>query len=141
MAAGGEFFSSDNYLGTCPGEVTEYSNAGVGLLGYVVELVSGVPFDEFVDQQIFAPLQLAQTSFRLADLDPSTLAVPYDRVDGGFRPMAQYGFPTYPDGLIRSPPAELGRFLAMMAQRGALEGYAHCLRAVGRPHDRGSGRR
>ncbi len=47
-----------------PGEVSAYSNYGASLAGYLVEQVSGVPFEENVEMQILAPLGMADSSFR-----------------------------------------------------------------------------
>src|SRR3984885_8452265 len=38
-----------------PGTVPAYSNYGVGIAGYIVQRVSGQPFEEYVEQHIFAP--------------------------------------------------------------------------------------
>lgn len=46
------------------GEVPAYSNYGTALAGYVVERVSGQPFDDFVDARIFAPLGMEHSSMR-----------------------------------------------------------------------------
>ena len=47
-----------------PGQQIIYSNFGMALAGYLVEVVSGVPFDEYVEQNIFKPLDMAHSSFR-----------------------------------------------------------------------------
>ena len=47
-----------------PGEVPAYSNYGAALAGYIVQRTSGVPFDDYVEQHIFAPLGMAHASFR-----------------------------------------------------------------------------
>jgi CubicO group peptidase (beta-lactamase class C family) len=41
-----------------------YSNYGAALAGYIVQRVSGEPFDSYVERQIFAPLAMAHSSFR-----------------------------------------------------------------------------
>jgi CubicO group peptidase (beta-lactamase class C family) len=40
-----------------PGEKYEYSNVGFGLLGFLVERLSGEPFDVFTKRSIFDPLE------------------------------------------------------------------------------------
>jgi CubicO group peptidase (beta-lactamase class C family) len=42
-----------------PGTEYNYSNAGYIALGYVIEQVSGVPYDEFVRDNIFTPLGMS----------------------------------------------------------------------------------
>jgi len=46
------------------GTVSGYSNYAASLAGYIVERVSGMPFDDYIEQRIFAPLAMKQSSFR-----------------------------------------------------------------------------
>jgi CubicO group peptidase (beta-lactamase class C family) len=47
-----------------PGKVPAYSNYGASLAGYLVQRVSGIPFDDYVEQKIFQPLGMTQSTFR-----------------------------------------------------------------------------
>ncbi len=47
-----------------PGKVPAYSNYATALAGYIVQRVSGEPFDEYVERHIFAPLGMEHASFR-----------------------------------------------------------------------------
>ena len=122
LVPGGDYYDADgNFKADCPGEVNVYSNIAVGLLGHVVEEVSGTSFEELCRQRIFAPLEMDQTSFRLADLEVDGIAMPYDGRDT-FRPHGHNGFPTFPDGLLRTSVPHLARFLAMFAELGVYRG-------------------
>jgi len=56
-----------------PGERYAYSNSGFVLLGLVVEAVSGVPYQQFVQDNIIASCKLAHTDFyRMDSLPPNT---------------------------------------------------------------------
>ncbi|MFC9086114.1 serine hydrolase domain-containing protein [Nocardiopsis dassonvillei] len=46
-----------------PGRFTAYSNHGNGLAGYVVQEVSGQPFEEYVAQNLFEPLGMDRSAF------------------------------------------------------------------------------
>ena len=46
------------------GSVSGYSNYGASLAGYIVERVSGMPFDDYIEQRLFAPLAMKNASFR-----------------------------------------------------------------------------
>ena len=46
-----------------PGSRWGYSTAGFDVLGRVVEVVAGVPFDEFLQKRVFDPLGMKDTSF------------------------------------------------------------------------------
>lgn len=46
------------------GEIMAYSNYATGLAGYIVELVSGMEFEDYVEENIFQPLEMTSSSFR-----------------------------------------------------------------------------
>ena len=46
-----------------PGKIVAYSNYGATLAGYVVERVSGEPFDQYVAEHIFKPLDMQHSTF------------------------------------------------------------------------------
>lgn len=46
------------------GTTPAYSNWATTLAGYIVQRVSGLPFDTYVEQRIFAPLDMRTASFR-----------------------------------------------------------------------------
>ncbi|MEO9079069.1 MAG: serine hydrolase domain-containing protein [Rhodanobacter sp.] len=46
-----------------PGEIGAYSNYGATLAGYIVQRVSGEPFDQYVDEHIFKPLGMSHSTF------------------------------------------------------------------------------
>lgn len=45
-----------------PGKVAAYSNYGAALAGYIVERVSGRPFNQYVDENIFKPLGMTHST-------------------------------------------------------------------------------
>jgi CubicO group peptidase (beta-lactamase class C family) len=47
-----------------PGKQMSYSNRGMALAGVIVETVSGIPFYEYVEENIFIPLKMRHSSFR-----------------------------------------------------------------------------
>ena len=46
-----------------PGVITSYSNYGTALAGYIVEVVSGLPFETYVKDYIFNPLRMTHSTF------------------------------------------------------------------------------
>jgi len=46
-----------------PGTTPAYSNYGASLAGYIVQRVSGEPFDDYVARHIFAPLGMTHSTF------------------------------------------------------------------------------
>jgi CubicO group peptidase (beta-lactamase class C family) len=47
-----------------PGEIYSYSNYAYALAGYVVESVTGMPFEDYVEANIFKPLGMVNSSFK-----------------------------------------------------------------------------
>jgi CubicO group peptidase (beta-lactamase class C family) len=47
-----------------PGTTAAYSNYGATLAGYMVQRISGMPFDDYVEKNIFAPLEMMHSTFR-----------------------------------------------------------------------------
>jgi len=60
-----------------PGEECCYSNSGYVLLGLVVEAVSGVSYQKFVQDEIIVPCELAHTGFFRMDSLPENTAIGY----------------------------------------------------------------
>jgi CubicO group peptidase (beta-lactamase class C family) len=70
-----------------PGDDWEYSLSD-DVLGYLVEKVSGMPFDQFLEQRIFKPLGMKDTYFFLPDEKVSRLAAAYTYYpDKGLQPF------------------------------------------------------
>ncbi len=57
----------------------EYSNTGFSFLAAIVELRSGRAYEEFVRDQLFAPLEMASTGYFARGVDRERLAVGYGR--------------------------------------------------------------
>jgi CubicO group peptidase (beta-lactamase class C family) len=53
----------DKPLEFAPGEKWAYSNSGYILLGAVIEKVSGTSYEDFIEQEIFAPLRMTRSSY------------------------------------------------------------------------------
>jgi CubicO group peptidase (beta-lactamase class C family) len=68
-----------------PGEVWEYS-ASVDVLGRVIEVVSGMDLDRFVEERITKPLGMSSTGFYVREADQGRLAQPQADPATGKRP-------------------------------------------------------
>jgi CubicO group peptidase (beta-lactamase class C family) len=72
-------------LANQPGEVWEYSVA-VDVLGRVIEVVSGMDLDRFVEERITKPLGMSSTGFFVREADQGRLAQPQVDPATGKRP-------------------------------------------------------
>ena len=46
-----------------PGTKTVYANAGLNTVGRIIEVVSGMPYEQFLDERLFKPLGMKDTTF------------------------------------------------------------------------------
>ncbi|NEO07168.1 serine hydrolase domain-containing protein [Moorena sp. SIO3I8] len=69
-----------------PGELYVYGDVGLALAGYLVEVVAGIPFSEYIDQTILQPLDMSQSSFQqpLPSQLAANLAVGYQYKNGNY---------------------------------------------------------
>ena len=64
-----------------PGEKWQYSNGGYAVLGRVIELVSGLSYEEYVQRHVFAPAGMRRTS--AGPREPYALGHTFMRRGGG----------------------------------------------------------
>jgi len=84
LVTGGSHYSSGNYNNIQPGTYFNYSNLNYGILGTIVEKVSGMRFDEYCRQHIFLPLGI-QGSFNVNHISNiDNVAVLYRKVSGSW---------------------------------------------------------
>jgi CubicO group peptidase (beta-lactamase class C family) len=106
-----------------PGEIPAYSNYGVGLASYVVQRVSGEPFEQYVQEHIFVPLGMTHSSF-YQPLQKSIANLPSD----GYRenttkpPVGFEIFNPVGAGGISSSAGDMGRFGQALLNGGELDG-------------------
>jgi CubicO group peptidase (beta-lactamase class C family) len=118
-----------------PGTKWAYCNAGIDTLGRIIEVVSGRPYEEFLQKQIFQPLGMVDTTFYPTPQQLERLAPTYAKRDGklvpdpnaiiALPPGARYPIPA---GGLYSTGADLARFYRMMLNQGTL-GEARVLSA------------
>ena len=73
-----------------PGTMMSYSNPGYNVLGYIIEKVSGMPWDKYLVEQIFLPLNMRNSLFDLDGTHRPSFATGYDFQKGEYRPMPFY---------------------------------------------------
>ncbi len=116
----GKFFSVNNFSNKRPGTNEDYSNLASALVGYLVERISQTPFDEYCKNNIFIPLGMTKTEWRLSLTPIEELAVPYSSDIKNANP--HYTFPDYPNGGLRTTVLDLSLFLRTVIQNGTLNG-------------------
>lgn len=99
-----------------PGTRGSYSNPGYAIAGYLVEKISGRPYEDFIAERTFAPLGMTTSSFRLTPEDEPLLAKGYRGRSGPPVPYSQIYL--RPAGNLHTSPRELGSFVQALLNWG-----------------------
>jgi CubicO group peptidase (beta-lactamase class C family) len=116
-----------------PGERWRYTQSGINAAARIVEVVSGMTFDTFVEKRIFDPLGMPNTTFYPTPEQRARLATPYARNnDTGAleavppRPAyAAHERPPLGNGGLYSTAPDYARFARMLLNRGSLDGHRY----------------
>ncbi|MEZ5709445.1 MAG: serine hydrolase domain-containing protein [Blastomonas sp.] len=112
-----------------PGTHWSYS-VGLDLMGRVIELVSGQPFDAFLQHNIFGPLDMTSTWFQVPESEMARLSTNYFPLGDTLIPVdpgddsVYFDKPAFPfggAGLVSSA-RDYDRFLGMLTGMGQLHG-------------------
>jgi CubicO group peptidase (beta-lactamase class C family) len=119
----GHDYDAANFLAVAPGDTTEYCNTCYALLGYLAEVISGVPFARLSDSLLFRPLGMRDTHWFVKDFAAGKPATPYRYAkDTGWIAYGQNGYPDWPAGTLRTSLRDLSRFLTTYVSGGAVSG-------------------
>ncbi|MFW5707681.1 MAG: serine hydrolase domain-containing protein, partial [Bacteroidota bacterium] len=102
-----------------PGEVMAYSNYGPVLAGYITERISGMPFEAYVQQNIFVPLGMNSSTFYqpLQENHAKNMVTAYRKVDGEYLP-ARFEHMPAPAGGLSTTAQDMVLFMTAMLNGG-----------------------
>jgi CubicO group peptidase (beta-lactamase class C family) len=121
-----------------PGEKWKYTQSGINAASRIVEVVSGMTFDAFVQQRIFDPLGMKDTTFYPSDAQRARLVTAYARNKGtgvleAVPPRADFGprdRPPQGNGGLYSTALDYARFCQMLLNGGTFEGRRYLSEAA-----------
>lgn len=67
-----------------PGEKFEYSNANYTVLQLIIEDVTGISFEEYMQKKLFKPLKMINSTFSVENINDKILATGYDNIGKAF---------------------------------------------------------
>ena len=105
-----------------PGTVQRYCNLGYALAAYVVEEVSGQPFDQYVSEQILKPLGMSDSGYLLSLPLPDEMATGYFYEKRAQVPQPMDYDSDYPGGSMVSTADDLARFMLAHLEGGCYAG-------------------
>ena len=110
-----------------PGSKWAYSSSGIAVLGRVIEVVSGLPYEIFMQQRVFEPLEMVDSSYFTNRAKVDRIPTMYNLEEGQLvkdvmdvtRPGQKYSAPEF--GMF-STAEDLRHFCQMMLNRGSWKG-------------------
>lgn len=105
-----------------PGTTPAYSNYATATAGYIVQRISGKPFEQYVADNIFTPLGMKHTTF--VQPLPDDLK---DLMSGGYEKASQPAKPfefveAFPAGSVSTTAQDMTNFMLAHLQNGTFEG-------------------
>lgn len=117
-----------------PGSDYQYSNAGINTIGRIIEVVSSMSYEKFLQTRIFEPLGMKDTTFWPSDVQLTRLAKSYKPEETArlFEEtvITQLHYPLndrkrrfpMPAGGLFSTASDLAKFCQMVLSKGSYEG-------------------
>jgi CubicO group peptidase (beta-lactamase class C family) len=115
-----------------PGSKWSYCNSGINTLGRIVEVVSGIPFAEFMQRRLFDPLDMDDTTFWPSERQVRRIAKSYQPGTNGLAeteifflkgPLPSKKRTPFPAGGLFSTARDVSRFYQMMLNGGEFKSH------------------
>ena len=103
-----------------PGLLASYSNHGTAIAGYIVEEVSGMPWEDYIEQHLLEPLDMHDTTVRQPAEEklPPEISAGYKYDHGRFvRQKFEY-VPPAPAGSVSASAGDIAKFMIAHLQNG-----------------------
>ena len=104
-----------------PGTITSYSNYGFALAGYIVQEMSGISFEQYVEDEILVPLGMNRTTFK----QPLPQYLIVDMSTGFDEEKTPYGFEYVtipPAGSCSSTAVDMSKYMIALLNNGIYNG-------------------
>ena len=124
-----------------PDSKYQYSNAGINTAGRIIEVVSGMPYARFMEERLFKPLKMKDTTFWPSSKQVQRLAKSYkaNEAKTGLEEttVTQLRYPLtdrtrepMPAGGLFSTASDVARFCQMILNGGTLDGKRYLSEAA-----------
>ena len=102
---------------TAPGKVTRYSNAGLAVVGRVLEVVSGIQYEDLPQQRLFRPLGMSNSGFSKARA-PAPVYSEMASYDGPRFAAPRFDLGMSPAGNLYTNANDLSKLAQMLLRAG-----------------------
>ncbi len=102
-----------------PGSRMAYCNSGPPVAAYIVQAITGQSFEDYVQENFFAPMGMRTMTYRLsADVEASGVTL----YDNGNTPQDYWHIIMRPSGSINASSADMLKMVSFFVNRGAMNG-------------------
>ncbi|WP_245779433.1 serine hydrolase domain-containing protein [Halostagnicola kamekurae] len=107
-----------------PGSIVSYSNYGAALAAQVVADVTGTPFERYVRENVFDPLEMDTATFEqpVPDESGTTVATGYTTLTGTPTESPGLNFELAPAGSMSATTTEMAQFVRAHLNGGVVDG-------------------
>jgi CubicO group peptidase (beta-lactamase class C family) len=99
-----------------PGTRMSYSNPGNAVAGYLIEKITGKPFDQYIRETLLRPMGMEHADYPFTDANRALLATAYE---GNSPKASAYPFIYLrPAGDLKASPGELAKLVQFLLRRG-----------------------
>lgn len=107
-----------------PGTFSSYSNYATALAGYIVQRASGIPWDDYIEQRVLAPLGMTQTATRqpLPSRLRGDMSEGYVWSGGAYLPKKFEIVEPMPAGSMAASATDMAKFMIAHLNNGELNG-------------------
>jgi len=101
-----------------PGERFAYSNPNYAILGYIIEKITGKPYNQYLTENILTPLGMMNSNFNLRSKFPQKDVKEYIIKNGKTIPVKSVTLLSGPQGALWSSAEDMARFLQLFLRNG-----------------------
>jgi len=101
-----------------PGERFAYSNPNYAILGYIIEKISGKPYNQYLIENILIPLGMINSNFNLRSKHPQKDVKEYIIRNGKTIPVRSVTLLSGPPGALWSNADDMVRFVQLFLRNG-----------------------
>lgn len=101
-----------------PGSSAVYGEHGMSLAGYLIQVVTGIPYADYMRANVLEPLDMSRSDYRIRDEMKEHLCVAYTFEHGSYQPVGpEYAYHVQPSAGLYATARDLGQFMLAHLER------------------------
>jgi len=123
LVPGGRLYDNKYWFKFEPNNVTKYSNIGYTVLAYMFQFITNQSLEDYCQENIFAPLEMYNTSYHIINLRTKNVAVPYLKRLGLYFPLPYFDLKGFAGMCgVHTTLTDISHFLIMHMNNGTYKG-------------------